>query len=306
MVPKIIESELFKFREELSSDAIENLTIDGGAEKVKGALARFGYSLESEKVAVPIILIGPDGKPAGARWQVAGSLEPKAVKAEQIWGEVDKDTYIDIKIEDLTIFPFYNRCRNVSGWLDCEALTWSVFKKEKNKKVQLNIDQYGAAGVQRFCVRLCVLPISGEQVSLTLAFLPYAKDELKKLLPDIYSKTYCPQVPLTLGTNNTRAIAIKLAVEEAVGSKTGLKVFPLLEDMRTEEEKTRKPTSMEIRKALAKFLRTVQGLNNRIPKKLPEAIEEIKRSQTPSEPEWIWPLPHEEESLEPLEETGRL
>ena len=158
-----------------------------------------------------------------------------------------------------------------------------VFKKEKNKKVQLNIDQYGAAGVQRFCVRLCVLPISGEQVSLTLAFLPYAKDELKKLLPDIYSKTYCPQVPLTLGTNNTRAIAIKLAVEESVGSKTGFKVYPLLEDMRT-----------------------VQGLNNRIPKKLPEAIEEIKRNPTPTEPEWIWPLAHEEESLDPLEEAGRL
>ena len=124
--------------------------------------------------------------------------------------------------------------------------------------------------------------------------------------PEIYNKTYCPQVPLTLGTNITRAIGIKLAVEESVGSKTGFKVYPLLEDMRTDEEKTRKPTSMEIRKALAKFLRTVQGLNNRIPKKLPEAIEEIKRNPTPTEPEWIWPLAHEEESLDPLEEAGRL
>ena len=76
--------------------------------------------------------------------------------------------------------------------------------------------------------------------------------------------------------------------------------------MRNAEDSGKDINSMEIRKALAKFLRSVLGFNNRIPKKLPEALVEIKRAPNPIEPEWIWPEAHAVESLEPSEEKGWL
>ena len=97
-----------------------------------------------------------------------------------------------------------------------------------------------------------------------------------------------------------------MGVQELVGSKTGLKVRPLIEDMKEGELRGTLISSMDIRKGISKFLRTCQGFNNRIPKKLAEASEDIKRNPSPAEPEWIWPEPHVEEVNVPLEETGRL
>lgn len=177
MAPKGIEHDRLKFREELPKDSIENLIVDGGAEKVKEAIAKWGYSLEDEKIVVPVLLFGHDGKLVGAKWQVLGGIKPKVVKAEQIWPEADKDVFLDIVINDMTIFSFYNKCRNVSGWLDSDTLSWSVFRKEGKSKVVIPASDYAGAGIQKFCLRLCILPISGDQASLTLAFVPHSKEE---------------------------------------------------------------------------------------------------------------------------------
>ena len=307
MVPKIIEDPDFKFREELKEDVIGKLTIDGGAEKLKESLANVWNYGSDENVAVPVLMVGADGKLAGAKWVVCGKIEPRAVKAEQIWKESQKDVFIEIKIPDLSIFTFYNRCRNVSGWIDCEALTWGVFRSENKKKVVVPSDKYQEVGVQKFCLRICILPNSAATAALTLAIVPLSKEELKKKLPDHYSKTYCPQVALTLGEKTTRALIIKLGVKEPLGSKTGMKVWPIIEDLRTQEERGRqRVVSIDVRRGLAKFLRTVQGLNNKQPRKLEEAFEEVKSKAAPAEPEWIWPTSHEIESDEPLVEQGQL
>ena len=42
MAPKVIQSECFKFREELSKQLVDDLIVDGGAEKVKEALTQWG------------------------------------------------------------------------------------------------------------------------------------------------------------------------------------------------------------------------------------------------------------------------
>ena len=43
------------------------------------------------------------GKLVGAKWQVVGGIKPKAVKAEQIWLEAEKDVFVEIKLDDLPI-----------------------------------------------------------------------------------------------------------------------------------------------------------------------------------------------------------
>ena len=305
MTPKVIEDPDFKFRGELNEDVLDKLTIDGGTEKVKEMLTTvWEYGME-ENIAVPVLMVGADGKLSGAKWVVCGKIEPRAVKAEQVWKEAQKDVYLDIKIPDLSIFTFYNRCRNVSGWLDSEALSWSVFRSENKKKILVPAEKYQELGIQKFCLRICVLPNSATNAALTLAIVPLSKDELKKKLPDHYSKAYCPQVALTLGEKTTRALVIKLGVKEPLGSKTGMKIWPIIEDLRPQEEQSRmRVLSIDVRRGMAKFLRTVQGLNNKQPRKLEEAFEEVKSKATPSEPEWIWPPSHEIESNEPLVEQG--
>ena len=230
MAPKVIEHADFKFREEITNDVIAKLVIDGGVEKVKQALVNvWSYNFD-DNVAVPVLIVGQDGKISGAKWVVTGKVEPKAVKAEQIWKDAAKDVFVDMKIADLTIFPFYNKCRNVSGWLDCESLSWSVFKSENKKKVVIPVERYQEMGIQKFCLRICVLPISASAAALTLAIVPLSKDELKKKVPEHYSKTYCPQIALTLGEKTTRALSIKLGVSEPVTSRSGMRIWPLLED----------------------------------------------------------------------------
>ena len=110
------------------------------------------------------------GKLVGANWQVVGGIKPKAVKAEQIWLEAEKDVFVEIKLDDLTDFSFYNKCRNVSGWLDSDTISWVAFRKENKRKAAITMDQHGVCGIKKFSVRIGVLPISGKQVSLTLSF----------------------------------------------------------------------------------------------------------------------------------------
>ena len=93
MVPKVVEDPGFKFCEELHSDAIKKLLIDGETEKVKDALINVWNYGPQENLAVPVIMAGLDGKFSGAELVITGMAEPKA---------------------DLTSCPFYNRCRNNS------------------------------------------------------------------------------------------------------------------------------------------------------------------------------------------------
>ena len=126
-------------------------------------MVSWGFSIENERVAVPILMVGNEGKLVGAKWQVVGGIKPKAVKAEQIWPEAEKDVFVEIKLDDLTEFSFYNKCRNVSGWLDSDTISWVAFKKEDKSKAVIPTDQHGACGIRKFSIRIGVLPISGSQ-----------------------------------------------------------------------------------------------------------------------------------------------
>ena len=95
-------------------------------------------------------------------------IQAKAIKAEQICPKAEKDDFVEIKWDDLTDLFFYNKCRNVSGWLDSDNISWVAFRKENKSKAVITTDQHGVCGIKKFSVRIGVLPISGNQVSLIL------------------------------------------------------------------------------------------------------------------------------------------
>ena len=59
-----------------------------------------------------------------------------------------------------------------------------------------------------------VLPNCSDAGNLTLAILPLSKADIKKKFGDKYSKTYTVQLAITMGDNNVKAMAVKLAIKE--------------------------------------------------------------------------------------------
>ena len=309
MSPIVISGEVFKNRNELPQEIFKDLIAPGGVEKVKQVIQEKWKQVPTDIIAVPSLSVNNEGRLSGAKWYVTGQL-PKDInlKLSQLNSEAEDDVYICIKNIDLSIFTFYNRRRNVSGWIDSDELDISLFRKAKSKKQQIQADQFGTLGMKGFSVRLCVMPTSTTTANMTLALHPMSKDELKSKAPDNYYKNCCPQVALPIGENNAKYLTVKLGIEEPDHIKVGMGVLPVIEDLRTElEVSSMSPSSLEIRKALHNFLRSVRSFNNKTAKKVMEAMEDMATEAGRSfDPDYIWPESVTEESDEPVDELGEL
>ena len=80
MTPKVIEHSDFKYREEIANEVVQKLIIEGGSEKVKECLTNvWGYNPE-DNVAVPILMIGQEGKADGAKWVEVAMFSQKRLR----------------------------------------------------------------------------------------------------------------------------------------------------------------------------------------------------------------------------------
>ena len=180
------------------------------------------------------------------------------------------EVYISLAVPDFDSFTFYNKCRNVSGWLDSTELTWTVVKKnEKGKKITVQQTNYNTTGIKGFSIRLGVVPVSVDSCNLTVAIISLSKDELKKNHAEKYNKVYCLQIALIMGENNVKTASIKLGIKEMPEMEVGMGILPVIQDVRSNDQIADQfPSSMEIRKAMSHFLRGCQGFNNKIPRTL--------------------------------------
>ena len=308
MSPKVITGEIFKNRNEIPVDTFKELIADGGMENIKTVLVDKWKHNPDEIIAVPSLSINNAGRLSGAKWYVIGKLTKDInLKLTQLNSDADDDIFICIKNLEMSMFPFYNKRRNCSGWIDSSELEFSMFRKAKSKKQPIQADQFADHGMTGFSVRIGIMPVSTTTASLTLALQPMNKDDLKAKAPDSYYKNGCPQVALPIGDNNTKHLLIKLGVQEPSGSNVGMGVFPIIEDLRSEVEVANVcPTSLEIRTSLHNFMRTVKGFNNKSAKKVMEAMEDTAAEVAKNfEPEVIWPEAASVESDEPVDELGK-
>ena len=215
MSPIVISGEVFRNRNELPQDIFKDLIAAGGVEKVKQVVQEKWKQVPTDILAVPCLTVNTEGRLSGAKWYVTGQL-PKDIKLKlsQLNSEAEDDVYICIKNMDLSIFPFYNRRRNVSGWIDSGELDIMLFRKAKSKKQQVQANQFSTLGMKGFSVRLCVMPTSTTTAHMTLALQPMRKEELKAKASDNYYKHCCPQVALPIRENNAKYLTIKLGIEE--------------------------------------------------------------------------------------------
>jgi hypothetical protein len=154
MAPKAITSDLFKNRKEISNEILEKLIVKGGPVAIKESLKELGYK-ETKKVAVPTIVIAGDGRIGGVKWAVLGKASKKVtLKTSQLWPEGMDEVNISLEVPEFDTFTFYNKCRNVSGWIDSTELSWTVVKKnEKGKKVTVQPTNYDATAIKGFSIR---------------------------------------------------------------------------------------------------------------------------------------------------------
>ena len=64
MAPRVIKSDLFKHRKEIDKESLEKLIVKGGPVAIKETLKAWGYD-ETDKVAVPTIVVAGDGRIGG-------------------------------------------------------------------------------------------------------------------------------------------------------------------------------------------------------------------------------------------------
>ena len=173
MAPRVIESDLFKHRKEIDKESLEKLIVKGGPLAIKETLKAWGYD-ETDKVAVPTIVVAGDGRIGGVKWTVIGKASKKVtIKALQLWPEgCEEDVPICMEVPEFDNFNFYNKYRNTSGWIDSTELSWTVIKKnEKGKKVTMPPTNYPETGIQGFSIRMGVLPVSVNSCTITMAIL---------------------------------------------------------------------------------------------------------------------------------------
>ena len=262
MSPRIIEDQIFNNRKEITTDVIRDLEFSEGAENLKDLLVTKWKHCPDDTVAVPCLTVNTVGKVSGAKWYLVGKLMREVnVKLTQLNSDADDDVVLSIKINDLGIFPFYNKRRNVSGWVDSSEVDFNLNKKVKSKKQQVDVDQYTAVGFKGFSLRVGVTPISATSANIVLALHPLGKDELKAKIPDFYYKNGCPQVALSIGDNNSKYLCVPMMVQEPPSCGFGMGILPAIEDLRSEQERiSLHPSSWELRVACNAFLRSLERI----------------------------------------------
>ena len=300
----IINSKIFKNRKKVDKGTLQKLIVKDDTITKMEVVRSWGYG-DDDKIAIPTICINEDGTIRGTKWTVLGNITKRvSIKTTSIWmdTEDEQDMYISLEVPELDKFTFHNQGRNVSDWIDSSELSWNVTKKKGRKQEEMSDSHIYEKG---FSIRMGVLPISIDTANLTLSILPLAKNYIKKIFADQFNKVYCPQLALTLGDRNVKAIGIKLGIQEKEG-QYGMGILPIIQDNRSDEQIMEYfPSSLEIRKTMADFLRECQGFNNKIPRTLQEALAAGPYNLVAIEPEFLWPEAHKEESDLPLKNPGK-
>ena len=305
MAPKTIEGSIIKNRKAITNEVVSDLICDGGVERVRDLLTDKWKHNPDDVIVVPTLTINTAGKISGAKWHVLGKLTKDVnIKLTQLNSEADDDAIINIKNLELGIFPFYNKRRNVSGWIDSEEVDFSVVRKEGKKKVTVKADQLEDAGFKGFSLRIGVMPVAPTKANIVLAIHPLGKEGLKDKVPDGYYKNACPQVALGIGDSNAKFLCVSMGVQEPASCEFGMGILPVIEDLRSEGEiASLFPSSWDIRSALFNFMRTVKGFNNKSVKKIMEAMDDIETELSRSlDPEFVWPECVASEGDEPVED----
>ena len=280
----ILKASIFLRKRDPSPDSLQKLVVRGGSEAVKDHLEKnvLGGFINDPVATTVFALDYDEGRIKSARWQLVGPLKNKglSIRAKNVWEKAEDNIFLQIKTIDLAAFQFPEKGQNFSYWLDSKEVEHILINKNK---VPITEDEALEKGVGGFCLRAGVMPCGAQEVNLVLGIVPVDKDELKRLCPEAYNKSGCPQILLCLGDGTTRAKVIPMMVP-GDGDKGTL---PLLEWI--SDESVLLPSAKDYRLCTHEHMHSVKMMNSKSARSIVSALEDpAECDKEPALPA-IWP-----------------
>ena len=148
-----MQSDIFKNTSNIDKDILEKFIVKGGKEEIKKALHSWGHD-KDERIAIPTIHIARDGNIGGVKWTILGNtLKKVTIKATNLWPDCEENVSLSLTVPELDCFTFDHQSKNISEWVDCSELSWTVKRKgERHKDVT---EDYNMTD-KSFSIRLCI------------------------------------------------------------------------------------------------------------------------------------------------------
>ena len=302
----ILKATIFVRKRDPSPDSLNKLVVRGGSEAVRDHLEKnvLGGVINNPLATGVFTLDYDEGRIKSSRWQLLGPLKNKglSIRAKNVWEKAEDNIFLQIKTLDLAAFQFPGKGGNFSYWLDSAEVEHIVIDKNKTP---LSKEEAVEKGVGDFCVRAGVIPCGPQEANLVVGLIPANKDEVKRLCPEGYNKSGCPQILLCLGDGTTRAKVIPMMVPEARDKGWGMGTLPLMEW--TSDEDILLPSAKDYRLCTHEHMRKVKMMNSKSAKSIMNALEDpAEYDKEPALPS-IWPeaqLGDDPETRHPGELSG--
>ena len=164
----------FDGKDQLEFIDIQDWVVSGWGEASKATLDDFEW--DGDAVVWVGITLSPDnGKIVEGKMFLQGELlkSAKEIRATKLWDQADKDLRLSYTFEDSSIFTF-NAGSMAGDYIDCSNLSWQVVERGNNTN-PLEVGEYIEKGIEEFCVRPFVVPLSPEKAKLKVLIYPVSK-----------------------------------------------------------------------------------------------------------------------------------
>ena len=226
------KSFIVKDMEDLSTRDMEALTVTGLGPEVKDKMAEAGA--KQGEVAACVVMKCKDGKVAGARWVLTGSLGQVSISTHRLGGERGHKVKVDLG--DLTKFSFPGdgdprEACNKSDWVEAGSLAVDMIAngaRTKDPKEILDNDYMKKGG---FSLRVIVLPLSPGSVCIWVGAAPgtpaMIKDAAGKNGVSEHSGGV-PTVCVSLKKKSHEIVGSMVPKEKSLGLARKWVIYPLL------------------------------------------------------------------------------
>ena len=253
MTSRVIEDGIFSQRGPIPEGFMQRLAVKGGGTHLDDKLKEFSWDGNSP-VAVPVISTEPgSGKVLGSRWAIRGPISTRTIKANQIWPDVDKDITVSWNFKGLTLymilfylmkwisvgeqFKFSHRGHdipsNMSDWSEASADNLVTLRRGNTTISWADIAT--SSGDKNVCFRLEVQCVDVSTVVLYLTRIPLAHAQLIQLAERWEVEPHSDKIPVSTclmgSTTRSRELVAKLMVKEPPDHKSGMGIYPLLEQV---------------------------------------------------------------------------
>ena len=248
--PKAILSQDFSGKDSLELVDVQDWVVPGWGEAAKASLDDMEW--DGEAVVSVGITLSPDNKKIiQGKVFLQGELlkSSKEIRVNKLWDQSDKDLRLSYRIDDASIFTF-NDGSLVGDYVDSSNINWMIV--EKGNSTALEVGDYTERGVEEFCIRPFIIPLSAEKAKLKVLIFPVSKDRLSTDFAH-FDKPSFPGLEMF-----SMELPLFPLTRQAGGKDWGCPLIPMILLGADGEDEPNLPPTQEIRRAISAIMRTAK------------------------------------------------